>query len=844
MIRFHPSRSSKSTKVRLPEGRRDVSPSIAVGSATDMNGLLVAPCAKVILGESENGKPGLKPNFLVSSQHLILGIGVVVLAVISATSIALDLRSRSDAAWVNHTLEVSNRLTGVQLLFQYAESAARGYLLTGDRSFLIDYNVSIDRIAPAIMDVKEAIKDNAAQLQLLSSSEPLVARSFSVTGEMVVLRSAGDSTGVAALIGRVEGRALMQSITAIFDQLAAGEQRLLAIRTSEPSRTGSALLAIELSCAALILILAVILIREGRRSIWKREAVQRASDAANETLEVTVAERARHLLDAHEKLRHSASVLNSTFTGMAEAVLVIDNEGEVVLSNSAAERLLEYCPGMTIDQLRVRNVAYQTDGSTQLTLSEMPIVRALSGEKFLEQEVLVRRACCHDPIHLMVSGRPLHDASGIVNGASVIYRDITAARETERKLHQSQKLDAIGKLTGGVAHDFNNMLTVITGTTEILVADLRDRPDLQAVASLIDQAADRCAELIQHLLAFARKQPLQPRNVDINGTIHDIAKLLRPTLGEHIEIESIFEPEVSTALIDPSQLANALLNLAINARHAMPNGGKLMLETASVVLDEAYAQSNVDVQPGAYVMIAVSDTGTGMSAEVCEKAFEPFFTTRETGKGTGLGLSMVYGFVKQSGGHIKVYSEEGYGTTIRLYLPAAKGGADASVPAALPSPGAGETILVVEDDTLVRGFVIAQLHSLGYRTVAVADGPAALAHLKSGEPFDLLFTDVVMPGGMTGRQLADEVTRRRPGTKILSTSGYTESAIVHNGRLDQGVMLLSKPYRRSALAGMVRLALGDAAVKSCESRPIPLVDTSTGVLMRRPTASVQALSLG
>jgi CheY-like chemotaxis protein len=317
--------------------------------------------------------------------------------------------------------------------------------------------------------------------------------------------------------------------------------------------------------------------------------------------------------------------------------------------------------------------------------------------------------------------------------------------------------------------------------------------------------------LIQHLLAFARKQPLQPRNVDINATIFDIAKLLRPTLGEQIEIESILERGMPTALIDPSQLANALINLAINARDAMPDGGKLMLETANVVLDAGYALNNADVRPGAYVMIAVSDTGTGMPAEVRDNVFEPFFTTKETGKGTGLGLSMVYGFVKQSGGHIKVYSEEGHGTSIKLYLPAASGSADASIPVVAPARGAGETILVVEDDALVRGFVIMQLHSLGYRTVAVADGRAALAYVDSGQPLDLLFTDVVMPGGMTGRQLAVEVTTRRPGTKLLYTSGYTENSIVHHGRLDRGVMLLSKPYRKSELSSMVRLALGDAS---------------------------------
>jgi PAS domain S-box-containing protein len=816
---------------------------MAAVSTADMNGLLVPPIAPNLEEEPGKANSRFKLSFPLS-QHLIFAIGLAVLAIISAASIALDVKSRSDAAWVNHSLEVFNKLTDTRLELRRAESAARGYVLTDDRYLVEEYRQSLVRITSTFVELKEAIKDNPAQLELVATSEPLVIRRFSVTSEMVSLYEAGDVTAIVALANKAEGRALMLSIAAIFDRLAAEEQRLLAVRSADSERTGSLLLAIDLFCTALILMLAAILIREGRLSRRKLEHALDATEAANQSLEATAAERTEHLLAAQEKLRNSASIFNSTFAGMVEAVLVIDNEGKIILSNSAAERLLLYCSGMTISQLRVINVAYQTDGSTQLAPSEMPIARALQGEQFDEQEVIVRRSGSRDPLYLVASGRPLHDASGAISGASLIYRDITEARETERKLHQSQKLDAIGKLTGGVAHDFNNMLTVITGMTEILVADLHDRPEILEVASLIDQAADRCAELIQHLLAFASKQPLQPRNVDVNGAVLDIAKLLRPTLGEQIEIETILAQMTSMALVDPSQLTNALINLAINARHAMPYGGKLTLETASVVFDDAYARSNADICPGAYLMIAVSDTGTGMSAEICEKMFEPFFTTKEMGKGTGLGLSMVYGFVKQSGGHIKVYSEQGHGTTIKLYLPAASGCAGMPVPAALPTRGAGEAILVVEDDGLVRGFVIAQLHSLGYTTVAVADGRAALACLDSGQPFDLLFTDVVMPGGMTGRELADEVTMRRPGMKILFTSGYAENAIVHEGRCDQAVMLLSKPYRKAALASMIRLALGDTAAKRSESRATPRADTSCVVPMRRQPASVQELSSG
>jgi PAS domain S-box-containing protein len=778
------------------------------------------------------------------SRRLLLGIGVAVLLATGGGSIALGVKSRADVAWIDHTLEVSKRLADIRLLFQHAESTARGYLLASDQSFMEDYRRSLDQIAPAMAELKEAIQDNPAQLQLLANSEPLVIRRFAATSEMVLLHAAGDSAETTARTVKAEGATSMASISANFNQLAKEEQRLLGIRSATSERTGNLLLTVDLSGAASMLILAAMLMREGRRSSRKLERALRATKATNESLEAAVADRTEHLLTAHEGLCHSTSILNSTFASMAEAVLVVDNAGEVVLFNSAAERLLHYCQGMTIAQLRAQNVTYKSDGLTQLQSDERLTARALRGEPFDGQEIIVRRTGGRESIHFLVSGRPLHDACGAISGAALIYHDITAARENERKLHQSQKLDAIGKLTGGVAHDFNNMLTVIGGTTEILVADLHDRPKLLAVAALINQATDRCTELIQHLLAFARKQPLQPRNVDINATIFDIAKLLRPTLGEQIEVDSILERGMPTALIDPSQLANALINLAINARDAMPNGGKLILETANVVLDEGYAQNNADARPGTYVMITVSDTGTGMSAETCEKVFEPFFTTKETGKGTGLGLSMVYGFVKQSGGHIKIYSEEGHGTSIKLYLPAAAGSADAPVPVVVPARGAGETILVVEDDALLRGFVIAQLHSLGYRTVAFGDGRAALEYVESGQPFDLLFTDVVMPGGMTGRQLADEVTRRQPGTRILYTSGYTENAIVHHGRLDQGVMLLSKPYRKSALASIVRQALGDPIAKNLEPGSIPLADTSTGVPTRPQPAGVQALSSG
>jgi signal transduction histidine kinase/HAMP domain-containing protein len=505
-------------------------------------------------------------------------------------------------------------------------------------------------------------------------------------------------------------------------------------------------------------------------------------------------------------LRRNAHIFESIMAEMADAVLLIEH-GVVVYENSAARAMRAPPAGAGRPAQGEAFETFYADGVTPMPMNERPGMRIQRGELVNDFEMFIRPYGTETLVHVVGSARPIHDAKGTQTGAVVVFRDVTQAKETERQLRQSQKLDAIGQLTGGVAHDFNNMLTVITGTSEILADGLADRPQLLAIARMIDQAAERGADLTKHLLAFARRQPLEPRNVDINTLVRETTQLLRPTLGEQIEIEAMLAEDAEHAHIDPSQLSTALLNLAVNARDAMPNGGKLTLETANVVLDQSYAEHNAEIQPGPYVMIAVSDTGTGMSAKVRDRVFEPFFTTKAVGKGTGLGLSMVYGFVKQSNGHVKIYSEEGYGTTVKLYLPRAVVKAEAPEEVEPAIRGGTETIMVVEDDALVRNFVVTQLHSLGYRTLTANDGNAALKQLDDGAVFDLLLTDVIMPGGVNGRQLADTVTLRRPSVKVLYTSGYTENAIVHHGRLDVGVLLLAKPYRRGDLARMVRTAL-------------------------------------
>ena len=395
-----------------------------------------------------------------------------------------------------------------------------------------------------------------------------------------------------------------------------------------------------------------------------------------------------------------------------------------------------------------------------------------------------------------------------------------AQRETvEEALRQAQKMEAIGQLTGGVAHDFNNILQVILGNLGNI--ERRLQQGVQIEPSMLERgvkaairASERAATLTGQLLAFARRQPLAPKPTDVNRLIAGMSDLLHRTLGEQIEVEVILGARLWQTLADGNQLESALLNLAVNARDAMPDGGKLTIETANAYLDETYAASEGDVRAGQFVVMAVSDTGTGMTADIIGKAFDPFFTTKDIGQGTGLGLSQVYGFIKQSGGHAKIYSEVGEGTTIKLYLPRllTAGAADEGHAAATsPSRGGAEVILVVEDEADVRGFVVAMLRELGYEVVEAGDGPAALAAIDARPDIDLLFTDIGLPGSFNGRQLADEAGQRRPGLKVLYTTGYARNAIVHQGRLDPGVQLISKPFTYAALATRVRAALDGGA---------------------------------
>lgn len=528
-----------------------------------------------------------------------------------------------------------------------------------------------------------------------------------------------------------------------------------------------------------------------------------------------------------------------------DAIVVVDHSGRIVLVNAQTEELFGYrraeLLGKAIEILvpesaRAAHIAKRDHFIGQPSVRPMGTGLDLAGRRKDGTEV---------PIEISLS--PLRTDTGVLVSAAI--RDITERREAQQALRearnelelrvrertteleqanaalqaemadrnaaehaliQAQKMEAVGQLTGGVAHDFNNLLTVVMGNLQLLARRIKGDPVADEMIKGALKAAKRGADLNRTLLAFSRKQRLAPVPVDFNEMISGMTSLLRRSLGEQVQIVVAEAGDLPRAIADITQLESALLNLAVNSRDAMPQGGTLTIETGAVQLDEHYAALEGDVEPGPYVMLAVSDTGTGMPPEVVARAFEPFFTTKETGKGSGLGLAMVYGFVKQSGGHVKIYSEPGMGTTVKLFLPEITSPTElvaATAETPMPQPTGRETILVVEDEEDVRQLVARLLGALGYRILEACDGKAAITLLDAESDIALLFTDVVLPGGMNGPDIARQAQLRCPGLKVLYTSGYTGNAIQQLEALGSEVRLISKPYALEDLAQTVRDAL-------------------------------------
>ncbi len=523
----------------------------------------------------------------------------------------------------------------------------------------------------------------------------------------------------------------------------------------------------------------------------------------------------RKLREDDVRHRTSEMELKRIVDTSIDGILLADQEGKIIQFSAGAERIFGYAAGEVVGQSinfllpeRYRAV-HDTYLRTFAAGKEEGRLMGSRGQIFGRRKNGVEFPAEASIAKFDVDGRVFFTA---------ILRDVSARQQEEALLYQAQKMETVGQLTGGIAHDFNNLLLVIGGYLEMLQEEVAGRPTALNCVSMALAATERGAQLNRQLLAFARKQPLVPVVLDINALVREETELLRRSLGEHIEVEAVLGGGLWKAKVDKGQLQNALLNLAVNARDAMPEGGKVTIETSNAHLDRSYAAQHHDVPAGQYVLIAVSDTGQGMSPEVQARALEPFFTTKGLGQGTGLGLSMVYGFVKQSGGHLKLYSEIGHGTTVKIYLPrahpdvVAAAGSAAAMNAGTGSSTAGfvggsETILVVEDDPEVRVYVTGALRSFGYNVIAVEDGPATLAALATIKSLDLLFTDVVLPHGMNGKQVSAVVLERFPDAAVIFTSGYTKNAIVHNGRLDDDTWLLSKPYSRQELGKTVRSLL-------------------------------------
>ena len=515
---------------------------------------------------------------------------------------------------------------------------------------------------------------------------------------------------------------------------------------------------------------------------------------------------------SEEALRESEQQFRLLVQSVTDyAIYMLDRDGRVASWNAGAERIKGYAPAEIIGEHFSR---FYTEEERNAGVPTQGLETARREGRWEREGLRVRKDGSMFWAHVVIDA--IKDDQGRVIGFAKVTRDVTERKEAERALEkaqralqQSQKMDALGQLTGGVAHDFNNLLQVISSNLQLLGKDIAGNPRAETRVQNALAGVTRGARLASQLLAFGRRQALEPKVVNIGKFVKGMDDMLRRTLGGEIEVETVISGGLWNTVVDPGQIENAILNLAINARDAMDRNGRLTIEAGNAHLDGIYSGQH-DLKPGQYVMLAVTDTGHGIPPELLERVCEPFFSTKPEGKGTGLGLSMVYGLVKQSGGHIQIYSEVGEGTTVKIYLPRSLEGEDLLADAPQhPVEGGQETILVVEDDEDVREAAVAMLSDLGYRVLKAKDAASALTVIESGTPVSLLFTDVVMPGPLRSPDLARKAKERVPGLAVLFTSGYTENAIVHGGRLDAGVELLGKPYTREALARKIRQVLGD-----------------------------------
>ena len=721
--------------------------------------------------------------YLVARANILAFGGLVaILLVIGAVTWERFSAVQAARFWTLHTYQVLDNIQSLDLALQDAESGQLGFIVTGNEDDLAPYLAALDRIGSSQARLQSATADNPVQQERSRTLADAVQHRLAVMAQAVQARRDGGIEKARSIIASDAGRALTRRIDATLAAMTAEEQSLLTQRLAQFDSRAlwvRGLIVFGGLLAVGSLLWAARLLNQAWSRSYRVEAEQR-----------TLAERLRVSLDS-----------------LSQGVGVFEADGSLVNWNECFQVLLDLPKAMVragMPYTGLVDYAAETGGLQLETADQIKHGPAVPGDPITYE-------CTRSNGHHLELRRTPTPNGGFVLTIS----DMTKRVQAEAVLRESQKMQAIGQLTGGIAHDFNNLLTVILGNLE-LTRTRMDRADpLQTRIERATWAAQRGATLTSQLLAFARKQPLMPAPINLTATVPDMIPLLRRTVGEHIDVRSVEPAGLWPAMADAAQLENALLNLALNARDAMPGGGRLTIELANKVLDEPYARSHAEVTPGDYAMLAVSDTGHGMTQDVLARVFEPFFTTKPDGKGTGLGLPMVFGFVKQSGGHVNIYSEPNEGTTVRLYLPRAVG-AGAAAPqrngAPIDLPRGSATILVVEDEPTVREIATAILGDLGYRVLEAADGEEGLrvfgAHAAD---IDLLLTDIVLPGKIRGREMAERIGQIRPEVKVVFMSGYTENSIVHHGRLDDGVSLIGKPFKREQLARKIAEVLGEPA---------------------------------
>jgi signal transduction histidine kinase/FixJ family two-component response regulator len=681
--------------------------------------------------------------------------------------------------WVQHTYQALATIKDLDVALRGAESGERGYVLTGEPTYLAPYQSALARVSLIQGDLQRLTADDPAQQEHIRVLAPLLQRKLESMAQTVELRRSVGLDAALATLRNGSGQQLMDDIEAALTVISADEQRLLGKRLATEKHSAALTRWLTLaSTAASLLLLA-----------WATRMLNRARvDAEHSTAEQ----------------RMLATRLKASLDSLSQGVGVFGADNRLVHWNECFQILLDVPKPMVREGTPyaafVEQTAAQADAPFLETEEQLLLGRTHSGP------IVYERTRAPDSHVLEIRRTPTPG-----NGFVLTISDMTQRAQADAVLREAQKMQAVGQLTGGIAHDFNNLLTVILGNLEFASGKLRGDEALLSRIQRAEWAAHRGATLTKQLLAFARKQALEPKPVNLSQALPEIGGLLQRTLGETIEVRVVDAAGLWNCMTDTAQLESVVLNLALNARDAMPGGGRLTIEVANKMLDEEYALAHAEVTAGDYVMLAISDTGQGMTPDVAARAFEPFFTTKSDGKGTGLGLAMVYGFVKQSDGHIKLYSEPGEGTTVRMYLPRVVGGAaPAQQPEApLEIPHGQATILVVEDEAQVREITAAILRELGYRVLEAEDSGAALRVFgANAAEIDLLLVDVVLPGDLRGRDVAEQIAAIRPQTRIVYMSGYTANAIVHQGRLDDGVHLINKPFTRDQLARKVAQVLG------------------------------------